>query len=135
MLRINFSWCNLGATRARRYPRICDLAKNCLVWPSKQRRVGDEKWGRLIKDQVFILSIWQNVRGFNNIVQKRGKMIGKLGLQPHDLKRTCTELGRWAGVFIEQISSLLGHATIKTTQDYLNIELNLETTVSDFVPF
>lgn len=52
-----------------------------------------------------------------NIVQKRGKMIGKPELQPHDLRRTHAELGRRAGVSIEQISKLLGHSTIKTTQD------------------
>jgi len=36
---------------------------------------------------------------------------------------------------IEQISILLGHANIKTTQEHLNIELDLEVTISDFVPF
>lgn len=73
--------------------------------------------------------------GLYNIVQKRGKMIGKPGLQPHDLRRTYAELGRRAGVTISQISKLLGHSSIETTQDYLNIELDLETTISDFVPF
>ena len=68
-------------------------------------------------------------------MQKRGAMIGKLDLQPHDLRRTYAELGRRAGVPISQISKLLGHASIETTQEYLNIELDLETTVSDFVPF
>jgi integrase len=62
-------------------------------------------------------------------------MIGKPELQPHDLRRTYAELGRRAGVSISQISKLLGHASIETTQDYLNIELDLETTISDFVPF
>ncbi len=70
-----------------------------------------------------------------DIVQKRGKMIGKPELQPHDLRRTYAELGRRAGVPIAQISKLLGHASIKTTQEYLNIELDLEMTISDFVPF
>ena len=70
-----------------------------------------------------------------DIVQKRGKLIGKPDLQPHDLRRTYAELGRRAGVPIEQISILLGHANIKTTQEYLNIELDLEVTISDFVPF
>ncbi len=73
--------------------------------------------------------------GLYNIVQKRGTMIGKPGLQPHDLRRTYAELGRRAGVSIEQISKLLGHASIETTQEYLNIELDLETTISDFVPY
>ena len=70
-----------------------------------------------------------------DIVQKRGALIGKPDLQPHDLRRTYAELGRRAGVPIEQISILLGHANIKTTQEYLNIELDLEVTISDFVPF
>jgi len=73
--------------------------------------------------------------GLYNIVQKRGSMIGKPDLQPHDLRRTYAELGRRAGVPISQISKLLGHASIETTQEYLNIELDLETTISDFVPF
>ncbi len=73
--------------------------------------------------------------GLYNIVQKRGAMIGKPELQPHDLRRTYAELGRRAGVPISQISKLLGHASIETTQDYLNIELDLEMTISDFVPF
>jgi integrase len=73
--------------------------------------------------------------GLYNIVQKRGSMIGKLGLQPHDLRRTYAELGRRAGVPIAQISKLLGCTSIKTTQEYLNIELDLEMTISDFVPF
>jgi len=73
--------------------------------------------------------------GLYNIVQKRGSMIGKPDLQPHDLRRTYAELGRRAGVPISQISKLLGHSSIETTQEYLNIELDLDTTISDFVPF
>jgi len=73
--------------------------------------------------------------GLYNIVQKRGAMIGKPALQPHDLRRTYAELGRQAGVLISQISKLLGHASIETTQEYLNIELDLNMTISDFVPF
>jgi len=57
--------------------------------------------------------------GLYNIVQKRGALIGKPELQPHDLRRTYAELGRRAGVPISQISKLLGHASIETTQDYL----------------
>ncbi len=83
---------------------------------------------RIPKDSI-------STTGLYNIVQKRGAMIGKPELQPHDLRRTYAELGRRAGVPISQISKLLGHASIETTQDYLNIELDLEITISDFVPF
>ena len=45
------------------------------------------------------------------------------------------QLGYEAGVPITQISKLLGHATVATTQRYLNLDLDLETTISDFIPF
>ncbi len=51
---------------------------------------------------------------FYDIVQKRGKLIGKPDLQSHDLRCTYAELGRRAGVPTEQITILLGHANIKT---------------------
>jgi integrase len=68
------------------------------------------------------------------LVQKRGRMIGREDLQPHDLRRTYAQLGLGAGISIEQISKLLGHSSIKTTQEYLNIKLDLTTTISDFIP-
>ena len=70
-----------------------------------------------------------------NLVQKRGKQLGKADLQPHDLRRTFAQLGFEAGIPITQISVLLGHANVETTQRYLNLQLDLESTISDFVPF
>jgi integrase len=67
------------------------------------------------------------------LVNKYGKLIGK-ELAPHDLRRTYAQLGYDAGVPITQISVLLGHSNIKTTQEYLNLDLDLETTASDFIP-
>jgi integrase len=52
----------------------------------------------------------------------------------HDLRRTFAKLGYEAGVPITQISKLLGHSSVATTQRYLNLELNLEITISDFIP-
>lgn len=69
------------------------------------------------------------------LVCRRGAKIGKPHLAPHDLRRTYAQLGYEAGVPITQISKLLGHASVATTQRYLNLDLDLETTVSDFVPF
>jgi integrase len=68
------------------------------------------------------------------LVAKYGGMIGKPGLAPHDLRRTYAQLGYNAGVPITQISVLLGHSSVKTTQNYLNLNLDLETTASDFIP-
>lgn len=73
--------------------------------------------------------------GIFKIVNRAGKEIGYPDLAPHDLRRTYAQIGYEAGIPITQISRLLGHASITTTQKYLNLELDLETTVSDFVPF
>jgi len=69
-----------------------------------------------------------------NIVRKEGKRIGKPGLAPHDLRRSFAQLGFENGVPVTQLSRLLGHASIETTQKYLNLELDLDVTASDFVP-
>jgi integrase len=69
-----------------------------------------------------------------NIVRAHGAQIGKPGLACHDLRRTYAQIGYDAGVPITQISILLGHASVHTTQRYLNLDLNLTTTASDFVP-
>lgn len=69
-----------------------------------------------------------------NIVRKYGAMIGTPQLAPHDLRRTYAQLGYDAGVPLVQISTLLGHASVSVTQRYLNTQLNLDDTVSDYVP-
>jgi integrase len=68
------------------------------------------------------------------IVRKYGGMIGLPKLAPHDLRRTFAQLGYEAGVPITQVSVLLGHSNVATTQKYLNLALDLETTASDFIP-
>jgi integrase len=70
-----------------------------------------------------------------NIVAQYGRKIGKPGLAPHDLRRTYAQLGYEAGISITQVSRLLGHANVATTQRYLNLELDVKMTVSDFIPY
>ena len=69
-----------------------------------------------------------------NIVKRIGKKLGKPSLAPHDLRRTYAELGHKAGVPITQLSVLLGHSSVAVTERYLNLELDLDVTASDFVP-
>lgn len=73
--------------------------------------------------------------GIFHIVRSAGRAIGKPDLAPHDLRRTFAQLGYEAGVPITQISLLLGHSSVATTQRYLNLDLDLDSTVSDFIPF
>jgi integrase len=61
-------------------------------------------------------------------------MIGREDLEPHDLQRTFAQWGYEAGVSLTQISTLLGHANLETTPRYLNLELDLAVTASDFIP-
>lgn len=68
------------------------------------------------------------------IVRKHGKLIGLDELDPHDLRRSFAQLGYGAGVPITQLSTLLGHSSIATTQKYLDLHLDLDITASDFVP-
>lgn len=72
--------------------------------------------------------------GIFQLVRRYGAMIGIDELDPHDLRRTYAQLGYDAGVPITQIKELLGHKSIETTQRYLNLSLDLETTASDFIP-
>lgn len=69
------------------------------------------------------------------MVNKYGERLGHEDLAPHDLRRTYAQLGYEAGVSITQISTLLGHASVATTQRYLNLELVVNSTVSDFIPY
>ena len=46
-------------------------------------------------------------------------------VSPHDLRRTLAKLMDKAGAPLAQISATLGHSSIRTTQIYLGIELEL----------
>ena len=100
-------------------------------------------WGQYVNHQGLVLrSLGRNRRpgrslsavGVFNIVRKYGEEMGKPELAPHDLRRTFAQIGYEAGIPITQISTLLGHADVATTQRYLNLDLDLEVTASDFVP-
>ena len=64
---------------------------------------------------------------------KYGNRIG-IELAPHDCRRTFAQLGYENGIPLTQISTLLGHSSVATTQRYLNMALDLNSSVSDFVP-
>lgn len=72
--------------------------------------------------------------GVFDVVRKHGVEIGLSNLAPHDLRRSYAQNGYEAGVPITQISVLLGHSSVQTTQRYLNLSIDLQSTVSDFIP-
>jgi integrase len=67
------------------------------------------------------------------IVAGYGKRLGLDTLAPHDLRRTYAQIGYDNGVEITQLSLLLGHSSVKITEKYLNIQIDLQVTVSDHI--
>jgi integrase len=119
-------------------------AKDRIIPISDQLANALSAWGAVVGGSGFVLrSLGRNKQAgesmsavaLYNIVAKRGGMIGKENLQPHDLRRTFAQLGHEAGITITQISTLLGHANLETTQRYLNLQIDLKATISDFIPF
>ena len=97
--------------------------------------VGDGNIARSItKGKKAIIGASLSAIGIFKLVASYGAAIGKDELAPHDLRRTFAQLGYEAGVPITQISVLLGHSSVTTTQRYLDLNLDLETTASDFIP-
>lgn len=103
-----------------------------------------DSWGGLVGgrgqvlrsvNQAGVIGLSLSTIGLFQIVRRYGGEIGRPELAPHDLRRTYAQIGYEAGVPFTQISKLLGHANVATTQRYLNLDLDLETTISDFVPF
>lgn len=83
--------------------------------------------GRRLGESLSAVAVFE-------IVQRYGARIGQPNLAPHDLRRTFAQLAYEAGVPVSQLSVLLGHSSIATTQRYLNLALDLESTASDFIP-
>lgn len=59
--------------------------------------------------------------GIADVVKAHGKANGYPALMPHDLRRTFAMIRYDSGVAVAEISKLLGHASIATTERYLNV--------------
>jgi site-specific recombinase XerD len=92
--------------------------------------------GRIARSIDRVGRIGESLSGksINEIVGEYGTMIGVPELQSHDCRRSFAMIGLNEGIPIEQISVVLGHGNISTTQKYLNLKLNLIDTISDYIP-
>lgn len=54
-------------------------------------------------------------------VRKLGKRAGVENCHPHRFRRTCATFALRRGMPIEQVSKMLGHSSIATTQIYLDL--------------
>lgn len=68
---------------------------------------------------------------WNMVEQYAGKL--DLKVAPHDLRRTFAKLAYQGGAPIEQIQKSLGHASIKTTEDYIGIDQDFDYAPSDAI--
>lgn len=68
-----------------------------------------------------------------DLVKQYGEAIGVPELRAHDLRRTFAKLANKGGAPLEAISQDLGHASLETTQRYLGLELDLDSTAGDFI--
>lgn len=60
-----------------------------------------------------------------NLTKRIGRDVGIDKCHPHRFRRTCATMALNRGMPIEQVSKMLGHESVETTQIYL--DLNEET--------
>jgi integrase len=73
--------------------------------------------GKVWSDRITPKAIW-------HVAKAAAKRASIQNLAAHDLRRTCARLCHLAGGELEQIQSLLGHASVETTERYLGCRLN-----------
>lgn len=83
------------------------------------------KGGKLTTDPMTAQAVY-------NLVLYYSGLAG-LDAKPHDLRRTSAKLALKGKAALEQISLVLGHESIATTQRYLGIELDLHNSPSDHI--
>ena len=95
-----------------RWMNIFDLVNNPYIFPSTRYRNS--------KDHTSNSAI----EGF---CKRLGEKAGVRNVHPHRFRRTCATMALKRGMPVEQVSKMLGHEDLKTTQIYLDLdERNLE---------
>lgn len=73
--------------------------------------------GRIDGDSMTAQAIHDVVKEYAALVE--------ISIAPHDLRRTYAKLAHKGGAALEQIQLSLGHASIRTTEQYLGVEQDL----------
>ena len=64
--------------------------------------------------------------GIFTVVRKYGALIGIDDLDPHDLRRSYGRIMYEATKDIVLVKNLLGHSSVRTTQKYIGLHINLD---------
>ena len=111
------------------------------ISPTLEAHIADMKRetgaGKILRsiDQVGRIGETLTGNAVYRIVQKYGEMMGLPRLQPHDLRRSYGMIiYANTGHDIAFVSSLLGHESIETTMQYLDLRLNLNRDASQYIP-
>ena len=64
----------------------------------------------------------QDKGGIESFVRKLGKRVGVDNVHPHRFRRTCATMALSRGMSLLQVSKMLGHEQLTTTQVYLDIQ-------------
>lgn len=62
-----------------------------------------------------------DIKSIENLVRNLGERTGVKNVYPHKFRRTCATFALRRGMAIEQVSKMLGHEQITTTQIYLDL--------------
>lgn len=103
--------------------------KNPYLFPRSTANMREDKFGKLRKDGANWYKDPANVhpdqpcdKGTIEIIcRKLGRKTGIENVHPHRFRRTCATSALNHGMPIEQVSKMLGHAQLSTTQVYLDL--------------
>ncbi len=100
------------------FPKSVPIFESPLI-----RSVGNRwyQYPELIRDEP------SGISSIESMMRKIGKRAGLKNVHPHRFRRTCATMALRRGMPIEQVSQMLGHEQISTTQIYLDLsERDLE---------
>jgi integrase len=81
---------------------------------------------RAIDKSDHLVSERISPQGIYEIVQTGAYRRLGFALSPHDLRRTFAKAAYSGGAMLDQIQFALGHASVRTTEQYLNLDQNLD---------
>ena len=121
---VTIGWGNAKNRRSRRIPLV---SPRVVAWLRSRRAVGGPEGypygdtrGRYVKS--FCTS-WETRLALAGITDPERNLDGDLHW--HDLRHECGSRYAEQGMDVRRIQYLMGHANLKTTERYLNVNLNL----------